>query len=280
MPGSISSRRALEAGLDPGRRPAPRGGRTRRAARRRSAAARCIVAGSPWLCMSTTGRPLAPATREAVRVVAQRRDVVDHPGAGGDRRAHHRRLAGIDRDQDAAPGERLDHRHHARGSPRRPATGAAPGRVDSPPTSTMSAPSACSLSPVAIAAAGLEEAPAVGEAVGGDVDHAHDQRAALGQARGPRGRRGQTLAPAPARARISRGLPASQAASSPTARTSRRVAPRRRAAPDLTAVNAPRPPPSGSAQPPATRVASGIAREHAERPQIDLAATIRGPRAS
>ena len=59
----------------------------------------------------------------------------------------------------------------------------APGRVDSPPTSTMSAPWPIRSWPWAMAASGSNHSPAVGERVRGDVDHAHHQGATgLGQA--------------------------------------------------------------------------------------------------
>ncbi len=72
----------------------------------------------------------------------------------------------------------------------------APGRVDSPPTSRMSAPSASSRRPWAIADVGVGVETAVGEGVGRDVDDPHqlrrhgrsgppvDQRHRLGPGRG------------------------------------------------------------------------------------------------
>ena len=51
-------------------------------------------------------------------------------------------------------------------------TGSAPGRLDSPPMSSRSAPSATSRA--ASAGVGVTEPAAVGEAVGGDVDDPHD----------------------------------------------------------------------------------------------------------
>ena len=54
-------------------------------------------------------------------------------------------------------------------------TGSAPGRVDSPPTSTIAAPSAISRRAWRTACAGVLERPAVRERVGRDVDDAHDR---------------------------------------------------------------------------------------------------------
>ena len=50
------------------------------------------------------------------------------------------------------------------------------GRVDSPPISRMSAPASRSARPWAMAAVGIGEIAAVGEAVGRHIDHAHDAR--------------------------------------------------------------------------------------------------------
>jgi hypothetical protein len=46
-------------------------------------------------------------------VEGQCRDIVDHRGAGAERRFHHGRLARVDRDRGAGPGKLLDHRQHA-----------------------------------------------------------------------------------------------------------------------------------------------------------------------
>ena len=55
-----------------------------------------------------------------------------------------RGLVGVDRDRESRTraASRLEHRQHARAVPRRADTAAAPGRVDSPPTSMRSAPAA------------------------------------------------------------------------------------------------------------------------------------------
>ena len=98
-------------------------------------------------------------------------------GAGGERRAGDRGAARVDADRGrrgfrvqaarspAAPG---------RAPPRRD-TRSAPGRVDSPPTSRMSAPSATICSPCFTASSAPSEHPAVAERVGRDVHDAHDQ---------------------------------------------------------------------------------------------------------
>ena len=55
------------------------------------------------------------------------------------------------------------------------ATGSAPGRVDSPPTSRRSAPAATSSPAVRDRPVGIEEATTVGEGVGGHVHDTHDR---------------------------------------------------------------------------------------------------------
>ena len=73
-------------------------------------------------------------------------------------------------------GQGLDGRARPGPAPRRCPTGSAPGRVDSPPTSTTSAPSASSLRPWRTAASGSAQRATVGEGVRGDVQDTHDQR--------------------------------------------------------------------------------------------------------
>ena len=83
-----------------------------------------------------------------------------------DRRARGRSAASV-----------ANHREHAPQLVVRRAPGRAPcGRVDSPPTSMMSAPSAISVAACASAASERQESPAVAEAVRRDVDDAHHQR--------------------------------------------------------------------------------------------------------
>ena len=75
------------------------------------------------------------------------RDVVDQRGPGRHRGLGHRRLDGVDRHPDVRrPAPRPPGPPGA--APRRSDTGSAPGRVDSPPTSTTSAPSAIMLEAV------------------------------------------------------------------------------------------------------------------------------------
>ena len=86
-------------------------------------------------------------------VAAQGRDVVHEAGAGVERGPRHRRLGRVDRDESLRRGgEAFDCRHHARAQSSSPAaTGSDPGRVDSPPTSMIAAPSAASSRPRATA---------------------------------------------------------------------------------------------------------------------------------
>ena len=116
------------------------------------------------------------ATTSSAPGRAQRADVVDDVGAEIQRGAHHLGLGGVDRD-------RRDRGGPPRAAPAAPAparsrrsTGSAPGRLDSPPRSSMSAPSASSRSQCASARAGVRRRVAVGERVGREVDDAHHPR--------------------------------------------------------------------------------------------------------
>ena len=95
--------------------------------------------------------------------MGERADVVDDVRTGRERRPHRRRVARVDRDESASPGRRrpepLDHRHHPRESPPSTSTGRAPGRVDSPPTSTIPAPAAIIALPWAAARSGSRSRP-------------------------------------------------------------------------------------------------------------------------
>ena len=111
-----------------------------------------------------------------------------------------------------------DHRQDPGASPPPASTGAAPGRVLSPPTSRMSAPASSMAWPAVSAARRRDGQPAVREAVRRDVDDAHHQRparvAAGSPAKGGSGRvSGQHRAarpPAPPRRAPARSSPSSQ----------------------------------------------------------------------
>ena len=100
-----------------------------------------MVRGSPCMCMRHTPT-LARAAHSRAPGARSARHVVDDAGARLHRGRHDLELAGIDGDGHIESGrDALDHRHHPR------ALGGgidaeAPGRVDSPPTSMMAAPSA------------------------------------------------------------------------------------------------------------------------------------------
>ena len=101
--------------------------------------------------------------------------------------AHDLRLAGIDGHERPATSPRCARSPAPRGRfPPSMLTGAAPGRVDSPPTSTMAAPSSAMRSPRSNGRFEREIAPTVGERIGRDVQDAHDRRACRG--RGSRSR--------------------------------------------------------------------------------------------
>ena len=72
--------------------------------------------------------------------------------------------------------DELPHDRQRRGAaPRRRRPASAPGRVDSPPTSSTAAPAAASARPCATAASASRVAAAVGEGVGRDVDDPHQR---------------------------------------------------------------------------------------------------------
>ena len=115
MPGSTISRArgmpAALAGLD-ARAPA---NRRRRARRRRSAGSSCMVRGSPWACIRTTGRPVSAAACQAAGIVRQRRDVVDEMRRPPARRAASPRPCGYRSTGGPAPApaSACDHRQDA-----------------------------------------------------------------------------------------------------------------------------------------------------------------------
>ncbi len=133
-----------------------------------------MVRGSPWACIRTTGRPVRAATSRPFGIVGEGGDVVDEAGAGSGGPAHHLGMAGVDRERDArAFGQRFDHRQHA------PAflveadgLGARPGRFPA----DVEHVGALGLELEGVGDGGFrcEVAAAVGEAVGRDVDDAHD----------------------------------------------------------------------------------------------------------
>ena len=105
------------------------------------------------MCMAAQATPSSAATAPL-----RGADVVEQRGPGGDRGPGHRGLAGVDRDPGAVGGQRLD---HGDDPPQLLGLGdgAAPGRVDSPPTSSQSAPSASRARPWAMAAAWSSNCP-------------------------------------------------------------------------------------------------------------------------
>ena len=86
-----------------------------------------------------------------LRVAAQRGDVVDELRAELERAPRDLGLRGVDRD--GQPGELLEHREDPRSSSSTE-TPSEPGRVDSPPTSTIAAPSSSIRRAAATAASG------------------------------------------------------------------------------------------------------------------------------
>ena len=185
MPGSTISRargmparsQAVDAGA--------RANRRRRARRRRSAGRPAWCADRP---ARASGRPagrVSAATCKAAGIVRQRRDVVDdvrRPPAP--RAASPRPCACRSRGAHGAPWrQRLDHRHDAPAAPPR----GPPARRRAASTRRRCRgcrrPRASSRSACAIAASACQIAAAVGEAVGRDVDDAHDAAAGRGPGR-------------------------------------------------------------------------------------------------
>ncbi len=96
----------------------------------------------PRLCISTMAAPAAATTCPSSLVVLQAADVVDDRRAPGDGLARDGRLVGVDRHRHAGVrASAFDDRQHATQAPRPAEPVRRPGRVDSPPTSRMSAPS-------------------------------------------------------------------------------------------------------------------------------------------
>ena len=106
--------------------------RPRRETRRRPSSSRARRAGA----RARSPAPVSAATRHDLRVQPAARHVVDHRRARRDRRARRARLVGVDRDaRPTAAARRAAPRSPAAPAPLSSAsdTGAAPGRVDSPP---------------------------------------------------------------------------------------------------------------------------------------------------
>ena len=146
-----------------------------RPARRRSADRPASTAGSPWWCISTTGTPGRRSHLGRALVEGQRRDVVDHPRPGLERCRHDVGLARVDRHRRAARGKLADDRHHPLdliAFPHR--CGARPGRF----AADVDDRRALGRHVRARFGGGrrIGKVPAVGKAVGRDVDDAHHLR--------------------------------------------------------------------------------------------------------
>ncbi len=119
-----------------------------------------MVAGTPCMCMSTTPAPVSAATRAIAGIAAQRRDVVDDRRARLERLPRDLGLGRVDRDRDRDLGrQRLDDRDRRAAALRRARPASAPGRLDSPPRSSRSAPSATSASACRTASSASKRRP-------------------------------------------------------------------------------------------------------------------------
>ena len=132
---------------------------------------------SPRRCISTAGTPRArDQSGASAGIEGEPADVVDEVGAGveGGRAPPRALVVSIER----KPGPRRRSASMT-GTTRRISSSAStrrrrPGRVDSPPTSTMSAPARTARRPCATAASASRIPAAVGEGVRGHVEHTHD----------------------------------------------------------------------------------------------------------
>ena len=175
-PGSAISDSARDARVAP--RPSSRSTRKSPTSRDDVVVARVVAASCAARPACASRRSRRPRRRppEQVGVVAAGGDVVDDRRAGFERGRGDRGLRGVDADRDrGVGGERPDHRDDPARLSSSAATGAAPGRVDSPPTSSTAAPAVAQREAVRDRGVRVEVAPAVGEGIGGDVDDPHDR---------------------------------------------------------------------------------------------------------
>ena len=188
--GSPSSARPSCRSRCPGRRSAGRAGcrlpRRHRPARRARASTSCTTsaysaraymsADGPRQWPSTTSASVAGDGGEQIRVGETAGHVVDDPGARlRPRRARSTRSwCRCSRRRPASASARTT--GSTRSCSTRGATRSAPGRVDSPPTSSSCAPSRAQPQSVRDRGVGVEVAAAVAERVGGHVDDPHDER--------------------------------------------------------------------------------------------------------
>ena len=155
---------------------APRARDRPRPAHRRSAGRPASSRARPC---GASARPARRRRRDHLRravVIGQRRHVVDHPRAGLDRCRHDVSLARVDRDRRAAASELPDRPGRSARFRRLPRSSSRPGRVDSPPTSMIAAPSRGHVRARLGCGRGVREPAAVGEAVGRGVDDCHHLR--------------------------------------------------------------------------------------------------------
>ena len=144
-----------------------------------------MVRGSPCMCMRQTSAPLAattPAISASPRSAVTSLTIVA-PAASA-RRATSAFAVSIEMTT-AERARTPSITGSTRSSSTSSDTPSEPGRVDSPPMSTIAAPSSTWRSASSMASVRIEEAAAVGEGVRRDVDDAHQHRA--GQARFERG---------------------------------------------------------------------------------------------
>ena len=193
-----------------------------------------VVRRRAWLCIATIGIPSSAAASSSSSARTPYR--VDEVGAGVVGRA---RTAGLYVSTEiGAAGKRFAHARIAgttRAISTSASTGRCPGRVDSPPTSSRSAPAAHCRSACAVGRSGRVFDPVAGERIRRDVDDAHRRRFArpIVERRAPHARSGASRTRRPAAARTSIRVRPRRRTSNRSRRRSRRS--RRCAAPTVKA---------------------------------------------
>ena len=142
------------------------------------------------MCISTTPAP-ASATTRAISGSAPSAEMsltIAAPASSA-RRATSALVVSTEIGTRGPGRERLDHREHPAQLLVESGPGPSPGRLDSPPMSSRSAPASISATAVVDGRLGVGEAAAVGEAVGRRVDDPHHlrHRVVPGHDRPPRG---------------------------------------------------------------------------------------------
>ncbi len=149
---------------------------------------------------ATSAAPVTATARRQRGVALQAAHVVDHGRAGSEAAAATSALdVSTETGTRSLPSQGGQHRQHAAPASSSADTDSAPGRVDSPPMSIRSAPSASMRNAAAYRDRRIQTRRRVGKRVGGDVENAHheaalakNQRATMGDGKGVDGAKGET----------------------------------------------------------------------------------------